>query len=344
MPLGQPPRAERDHFVGRSRLALVASLVISASLAILYGLMVRDGVRVLPEWALRDWTQIVRGVSALAAVENPWAPPSPAGLPYPYHDRLGYPLPALWIGQLVQGWSFGTIAFVWVLLSIGLAGLALARRNLWHVLALMSWPTMAAAALMQWSPLMVAAARFDLLVVIAICKPNIGLAVLAYRPTKRRLILVGVAVLASLVVANPVWVRQWFDAASSLRYVPPVMIWQGGGPLLLLALLRWRLPEGRLLLTLALLPQNLMSYDQFLLFLVCRRGRETMALVVLSWLARWYVTNSIDPVMMAVNARQQFPVPVVLLLFLPALLFVMMRPAPSSFVLEPADEPAGLAF
>ncbi len=341
---GLPPRTARDNLVDRSRLALVASLVISASLALVYGTVVRDGVWSLPEWALRDWTQIVRGASALAAGENPWALPAPAGLPYPYHDRLGYPLPALWIAQLVQGWSYGSIAFVWVLLSIALAGLALAGRNLWHVLALMSWPTMGAAALMQWSPLMVAAARFDLLVAIAICKPNIGLAVLAYRPTKQRLLIVGAAVLVSLVVANPVWVRQWFEAASSLRYVPPVMIWQGGGPLLLLALLRWRLPEGRLLLTLALLPQNLMSYDQFLLFLVCRRGRETMALVAMSWLARWYVTNSIDPAAAAVTARQQFPVPVVLLLYLPSLLFVMMRPAPSSFVLEPAHEPAGLKF
>ena len=223
-------------------IGLSVALLVAGTIAWGYAWLAEAGVRERPEWVLRDWTQIWRGANALARGENPWAPLAVTGLPYPYRDRIAYPLPALWMARPVHDWSLNTIAFVWVLASITVAGVALARRNLWHVLALFSWPAVGAAALLQWSTLMVAAARFDVLVALAACKPNLGLVILAYRPTVRRVGIVA-AVLVLSLIANPVWIWQWRDAAASLHYVPPVMIWQGGGPLLLLAALRWKLPD-----------------------------------------------------------------------------------------------------
>jgi hypothetical protein len=56
-----------------------------------------------------------------------------------------------------------------------------------------------------------------------------------------------------------------------------------GGFLLLLALLRWRLPEARLLFALSIPPQTPSFYDPLLLFVVCRRGVEVLILLLAGW-------------------------------------------------------------
>lgn len=327
----------------RSQLEVGVSLLISLVLAYLLARLVKSSVLSTPEWVLRDWTQIWRGSNALERGENPWLPLNAPGLPYPYRDRNGYPLPAMWLGELFNGVSFGTFSFYWVLFSVTLAGVALARQNLLLGIGLFSWPLMGAAALLQWSPLLLAAARFDLLVAFAACKPNLGLAILAYRPTIRRLAVVGTVAVISLAL-RPDWLGSWFEAASTLHYVPPVSVWKAGGPLLLLAAFRWKSPEGRLLLALAVLPQNLMSYDQFLLFLVCLRGRETVALVCSGWLAQQVVLSQASPALSVLAQQQTFPEPVVLLLYMPALVIVMLKPASPAFELDSAIQSPRLRF
>lgn len=326
--------------------ALVAAILLGLTVGWLFASLVQRSVENTPELALRDWTQIWRGAHAMTRGENPWGPSSVVGLPYPYRDRLGYPLPALWLGSLFMNISMGTFAFWWVLVSVVLATIALARRNLLFGVALVSWPAMGAAALLQWSPLLLAAARFDFLVPLAACKPNLGIAILAYRPTVRRLLIVGTVAIAS-VAFDRGWISNWLEAASSLHYVPPIFIWRAGGPLLLLAALRWKLPEGRLLLALSAVPQNLMSYDQFLLFLVCRKGRDAALLMALSWLAHLTVVRASLPGMSVPVLQHQFPIPTVLFLYLPALVMVLLRPAPKSFEIDPVGElhePVSLRF
>lgn len=323
----------------QARLSLLAAVLLSGAVALLFANTVAESVSARPEWVLRDWTQVWRGANALARGENPWAP-LPQTLEYPYRDRNAYPLPALWIGQLVNFWSLHTIAMWWVGVSMLAAGVVLARQNLWRACALFSWPAIGAASLLQWSPLLLTAARWDALVILAACKPNLGIAILAYRPTLRRFAIVG-AVGALSLLLQPGWIGEWRQAATSLHYRPPVMVWQAGGPLLALAALRWRVPEGRLLLALALVPHNLMAYDSFLLFLACKRGRETFGLVALGWIAGWWVQRHIDPGMSVTAMQQQFPVPTIALLYLPVLALVLSRPSPVSFQVEP-EEPAAL--
>ena len=110
-------------------------------------------------------------------------------------------------------------------------------------------------------------------------------------------------------------------------YVPALSVWQGGGPLLALAALRWRRPEARLLLGLAIVPQNFIWYDQLLLFLVPTRPRELWTLCVLSWVsmvvAHYYFIGR-DP--RACRAGRVSRSHIVALLYLPALAMTLRRP------------------
>ncbi len=317
-------------------LAFVATLIVLVATSLVYASVVSADVERRPELALRDWTQIWRGGQALARGDDPWPlVPTIDRLPWPYRDRNAYPLPALWTARALDQSPMRSIAFWWVFASVALAGVALIRRNLWNGLALASWPAFGMAGLLQWSGLLLAAARFDLLMPVAACKPNLGLCILAYKPTARRLAILLVIVGISLAV-DPGWIPRWRAAAESLHYNAPVMLWQAGGPLLLLAALRWRTPEGRVLLALALVPHNLMGYEQLLLFLVCRRGRECLLLVVTGWLAWWQVTRSTPPGFVDPAVLQAlFPVPTILLLYLPALAIVLLQRNPDTFELVP---------
>lgn len=48
------------------------------------------------------------------------------------------------------------------------------------------------------------------------------------------------------------------------------------GPLRLLSVMRWRLPEGRLLLAMSLLPQNMLFYDRLLPWLIPKNRNQIM--------------------------------------------------------------------
>ena len=54
---------------------------------------------------------------------------------------------------------------------------------------------------------------------------------------------------------------------------------------MLLAILRWRRPEARLLIALACVPQSMLLYETVPLFLVPRTFRESALLVALSYVA-----------------------------------------------------------
>src|SRR5439155_17280890 len=125
-------------------------------------------------------------------------------------------------------------------------------------------------------------------------------AALAYRPTAFGAITGGAIMLLS-VLLMPGWLPQWLDGgAQSIQHIAPVLtIW--GGPLLLLAALRWRTPAGRLLLVMSCVPQFLFFYDQLLFWLIPRTRRESLWLSVcnvvgiLLWIAASYWTDQPYP-------------------------------------------------
>lgn len=86
--------------------------------------------------------------------------------------------------------------------------------------------------------------------------------------------------LLSLLIM-PSWPREWLGARSRHLNYTPLLSWFG--PILLLALIRWREPGARLLLGLALVPQRLL-YDQVALWLVPTTPRGSLLLTVASWI------------------------------------------------------------
>jgi hypothetical protein len=92
-----------------------------------------------------------------------------------------------------------------------------------------------------------------------------------------------------------------------------------GGPILLLALLKWRKPEARTLLAMAVMPQLTLFYDQLPLWLVPTTAWRSLAMSVLSWVAwaQWYPNREV-PAHVAIARPWIFA-----LIYLPALVFVL---------------------
>jgi hypothetical protein len=106
----------------------------------------------------------------------------------------------------------------------------------------------------------------------------------------------GLVLLLFAFVAWPHWLDGWLVAAHRAPHRAAVL--RMGGVLLLLALLRWRLPEGRLLATLAVLPLTPHLYEAVPLLLVARSRRELLGLSVcgtLGLVAVALLPQGVDP-------------------------------------------------
>ena len=87
--------------------------------------------------------------------------------------------------------------------------------------------------------------------------------------------------LAASLLVMPSWPVRWLAAAHGGVHPMPVLQLAGGGPLLLLAWLRWRDPDARLLGALSLVPQTIAPHECFVLFLLCRKWWEGVILTLL---------------------------------------------------------------
>ncbi|MGZ8468276.1 MAG: hypothetical protein ACXW61_02435 [Gemmatirosa sp.] len=188
--------------------------------------------------------------------------------------------------------------------GVGSATLAyVVTRRTWAPLCVfLSAPFMVAVTTVQWSPLLAAAALVPGLAWLVAVKPTVGLVIAAYRPSRRWLAgaLAGGLLLTVLALArDPGWVRGWLHAlgerpAASVGaargigtlYAAPVLL--PGGVVVLLALLRWRRPEARLLAAMACVPHIMTGYELVpLLALVPATLAEGLLVAAASWVARY---------------------------------------------------------
>jgi hypothetical protein len=263
------------------------------------------------------------GARLMLAGTNPYALTEYAGADIYGGAALFYPPPTLWLiaplawlpvqlaGAIVFGLSTAALAFL------------ITRTEWWRLHLFLSGSFVMAASLGQWAPLLMVAALAPAARPLWFLKPSLGLAVLAYRPSRWAFIGAAGAVLASLVVL-PDWPAWWVGgAAASPQHIAPLLVpW--GGPLLLLAALRWRTARGRLLLVMACVPQFLFFYDQLLLWLMPCTRRESLWLTacnvagVLLWIGACLYTD---------QPYQQLARPfVVVACYLPALVLVLREP------------------
>jgi len=172
-------------------------------------------------------------------------------------------------------------------LSSGLLAFGLTRGGFTRLLVFLAYPYWAGILTVQWSPLIAASAFFPWLLPVTMAKPQVGIPIFLTRLSR---VGVGACLLvgfASLILM-PNWPLEWWQQAGNYQHFFPIITFPG--PLLLIALLRYRDPDVRLLLLSALMPQR-WFFDSFILWLIPKSRLEIVSTVFFSWGAgiwRWY--------------------------------------------------------
>jgi hypothetical protein len=242
-----------------------------------------------------------------------------------YGNRWFYPLPVVALALPVAMFSAPVAAAVFTAGASGALAFLLTAGGLGVLAVFLSAPFVLCVVAGQLTAALVAASLVPAAQGLLVVKPTIGLALLAARPTRWAIIGGAILCIAAFVVL-PSWPREWRDAVAGSPYYHAPILRGFVGPLLVLAALRWRRPEARILLVLACVPQLLLFYDQLPLALVPRSERERLVFAWSSWLAYvgWVVTSS-HGAFQVVDLREAAPW-VLVLVYLPALIMVLRRP------------------
>jgi hypothetical protein len=226
-----------------------------------------------------DFDLLYHSAVTLSDGINPYRS-TPAHLKYP----LFYPLPAV---LLALPFTVLPIALARPAFDIAVGWIfayALWTRAPYALLALFSGAYLFAMRAGQTTPMVVAGSVIPALGFLFTVKPNTGLACLIARPS-RAAIIGGLAITAVTLVLVPSWPLDWWAAIQqqSQHIRPPIL--RPFGWLLLLAGFRWRTQGGRLLLALALIPQNTLPHELLPLVLIPGNAVEMGVYVVGSWIA-----------------------------------------------------------
>ena len=310
----------------RIRASLAAALVAGVFVMLLYA---RQETGVISDWdpTFAGTQALLRGESPYAAIQVP-----------PWPNWLLYPLPALLFTvpftvlplELARGLfaAVGAAAFTYVV----------TRRGRWTLYLLLSGAMLWSWVDVQWPPLLIAAALIPNFSWLLAIKPTLGFALWVAYPS-RKAVIGGLLFVAVSLLVRPGWIDEWLDAVSRTPHAPHLL--RPGGLLLLLGLLRWRRPEGRLLACLSLIPGTTALYETLPVALVCRNRVEAAAYASLTMLA--HLLFHVGPQgPWPVGAEYEWWV-LLGLVYLPALVVVLRRPneggAPDWRLAEPFESP-----
>ncbi len=198
---------------------------------------------------------------------------------YPLTCAL-FGLPFVWMQPEVAGGVFYGV-------SSALMAFGLSRHGYHRLLVFMAYPYWAGFLVAQWPPLILASAFFPLLLPATMAKPQLGLPVFLTNLSKRGFAACILVLVVSLALV-PQWPRLWVGHFHNYaRFIPLLVL---PGPLVLLALWRYRDRDVHLLLLMALMPQR-WFYDMLILWLIPKSRREIVWTAFISWgagLWRWY--------------------------------------------------------
>lgn len=274
-----------------------------------------------------DFNMIRFGARTLIDHGDPYPLVGP-GRVYNKDFPLLYPATALVVALPFGLLSEQAAAIVFMWLSVFALAFALTADGLYRLPLFLSSAFVIAARRGQWSPVFTAAILWPGLAWIYVCKPNIGIALLASSSTWRAVktaIVGGAIILVLSLILLPSWPREWLDAVATARHTPAPITRQFGF-LIALALLRWRRPEARLLLALACVPHTPAWYDVLPLLLIPSSFRESLILsFVVScgfvYELAWPITAT-----NIVGVYHRLGNDLVLFAYLPALIMILRRP------------------
>jgi hypothetical protein len=283
-----------------------------------------------------DLSWPLNGARALLAGQNPYHT-AVAPVPEIDSDPLLYPLPAVLLVLPLAPLPDGAALVLFSGISGALLAFALTRDGFEGLIVLLGVPFLNAIYIGQWSPLLSAAVLLPVLSGVFAAKPTLGAALWLARPSRLGLALGAGVLLVSLAVL-PFWPLDWIANVRRGSHHQPPLLLLPIGPLLLLALLRWREERARLLLLMACVPQIFWFYDSLPLALVARSRRERLLLVFCSWAG--LLAIGLNPWLLQTRTAQGVrwaELAVLLATYGPALLLVLGRPTPS---VQPAVQPA----
>jgi hypothetical protein len=262
------------------------ALLYAAAGAVL-GVYIMLGYRYGKPLGGSDFDQVWAAARAVLQGVEPYGligPGDPAGFPYP----LFYPLSAIFAGLPFTVFSFQGARLAFVAAGGGLLGYAMGRYRPWLWPTFLGTPFLLVGRNAQWSALVTAAMILPWLgPLVAVAKPNLGVAMLAGARTRRalKILLIGSAVLLALsLVIQPDWPWRWREALQASQHFHPLIL-RPGGFVMLLALLRWWDPDARLLLALAAVPQTGLFYDVLPACLVARTRLQAIVIALATQLA-----------------------------------------------------------
>lgn len=244
--------------------------------------------------------------------------------PYPLDTgRVPYPLPAVLlvvpfttiplelarpVFDILVGWAFGYALWRY--------------RGSYALLAVVSGAYLFAMAYGQATPLMVAAILVPALGFLLAVRPNTAAPLWIARPSWIPVLGAVVFVLLSLAI-RPSWPLDWWMALppDPRELAPPIL--RPFGFALLLGALRWRSPEGRLILATAFAPQSTLPYELVPLALVPANRLEMALYVAGTWITVVAADRLLGPDM-AEWAAKGWPV-TLCAVYLPMLYLVIRR-------------------
>jgi hypothetical protein len=223
-----------------------------------------------------DFQWAIRAASYWLSGQNPYNTPLEQ---YPITAAL-FAIPLVNLNPEVAAATFFGI-------SSGLLAWGATREGYWRLLVFFAYPYWAAILTAQWSPLILASAFFPLLLPITMAKPQVGLPVALTHLTRRGVMACAVWFALSLVLL-PRWPLLWVHQFGNYEHFVPLLVLPG--PLLALALLKYRDRDAWLLFLASIVPQR-WYFDAFILWLIPKTRRELIWTTALSWGAgiwRWY--------------------------------------------------------
>jgi len=249
-------------------------LGIAIVVGALCGLVSWNIARSLPDHAYQDFAFVWFAARDFLAGQNPYqSVTSLTGRPmffFPLTTALGV-IPFVFLRLDLAGPIF-------VALSTAALAFVVTKAAWWPLLMFLSGSMVVSIVAANFATVLPLGFFVPWLGWLGVFKPNIGIAMLAYRPSWKNL-LVMIALAGLSLVVRPTWPGEWLRAAmnSPYHFAP----WRtAGGVLLVVALARWRLPEARMLLTMALLPSSPIAYEALPLFVIPRTRREMLVLAI----------------------------------------------------------------
>ena len=223
-----------------------------------------------------DFDFLYEAAARLLRNENPYT----AGTTW-----FSYPLPAILLAvpftqiplalarpvfDVLVGWAF--VYALW------------RYRGAYALLAVGSGAYLFAMAQGQTTPLIVAGVLVPVLGFLLAVRPNTAAALWIAWPSLKAALGASL-VLALSLLARPEWPWEWWQSlpADTAPMAPPVL--RPFGFVLLLAVLRWRTEEARLLLATTFIPQSTLPYELVALALIPANRIEMAVFAAGSWIA-----------------------------------------------------------